>query len=73
MLIKIKVWPNSKKEEVAQKSQNSFEIKVKEKPIQGRANARARILLAEYLKIPQKNLWLKKGAKKRNKIFEMKK
>jgi hypothetical protein len=73
MFIKVKVWPNSKKEEVIEKSEDSFEIKVKEKPIQGQANARAKILLAGYLKIPVENLRLKKGARQRNKIFEIKK
>lgn len=71
MFIKVKVWANSKKEEVAQRDENTFEIKVREKPIQGKANAKARALLAEYLKIPESNLWLKKGARQRNKIFEI--
>ena len=71
MLIKVKVRANSKKEEVTQKDKNTFQIKVREKPIQGKANARAKTLLAEYLKIPPENLRLKKGAKQRNKIFEI--
>ncbi|OIO47309.1 MAG: hypothetical protein AUJ32_03165 [Parcubacteria group bacterium CG1_02_40_82] len=71
MLIKVKVFPNSQKEEVVQSDENTFEIKVRERPVQGKANARARTLLAEYLKIPPENLWLKKGARQRNKIFEI--
>lgn len=46
MLIKVKVFPNSKKSQILKKSEDSFEVKVKEKPI--------------------------KGAKQRNKIFEIK-
>ncbi len=38
MLIKVKVFPGSKKQEIIEKSKDSLEIKVKEKPIQGRVN-----------------------------------
>jgi len=38
MLIKVKVFPNSKKEEVIKKSEDSFEVRVKEKPEKGKAN-----------------------------------
>jgi uncharacterized protein YggU (UPF0235/DUF167 family) len=35
MLIKTKIFPNSRKEEVIKKSEDSFEVKVKEKPVMG--------------------------------------
>ncbi|MCK4781715.1 DUF167 domain-containing protein [Candidatus Parcubacteria bacterium] len=38
MLIKVKVFPDSIKQEIIKKSQDSFEIKVKEAPIRGEAN-----------------------------------
>jgi len=48
MLIKVKVFPNSKKEEVIKKSEDSFEIKIKEKPEGGRVNKKALKLLSAY-------------------------
>lgn len=68
MLIKIKVFTNSKKEEVIEKSQNSFDVKIKEKPIQGLANKAVIKVLALHLKIPQQKLKIIKGLKQRNKI-----
>jgi len=71
MLIKVKVYPKSKKEEVIKKSADSFDVKVKEKPKQGLATKRVVELLAQYFEIPEKSIRLKKGAKQRNKIFEI--
>ena len=72
MLIKVKVFPNCKKEEVIKKSENGFEVKVKEKPIEGRANQAVFRALAFYFKIPESKIRLIKGFKQRNKIFEIK-
>jgi len=72
MLIKVKVFPNSKKEEIIKKSEDSFEIKVKEKPEKGRANREVVRILSFYFKIPESRIRLIRGFKKRNKIFEIK-
>jgi len=72
MLIKVRVFPNSKKEEVIKKSKDSFEVKVKEKPEQGRANKEVIRVLSAYFKIPESKIRLIKGFKERNKIFEVK-
>jgi hypothetical protein len=71
MLIKVKVFPNSKIDEIVKKSDDEFEVKVKEKAEEGRANKRAREILARYLNIPEKKLVLIRGAKQRNKIFKL--
>ena len=73
MLVKVKIFPNSKKEEIIKKSEDSFEVKVREKPEKGRANREAVRVLASYFKIPESKIRLIKGFKKRNKIFEIKK
>jgi len=70
MLIKVKVIPNSKKEEIIKKK-DSFEIKVKEKPIDNKANKAVIIALSSFLKIPQKQIRIIKGSKKRNKIIKV--
>jgi len=71
MLIKVKVFPDSKKEEIIKKADDKFEIKVKEKPEQGMANKRVKEILARYLNIPEEKLILIRGARQRNKIFKI--
>jgi len=72
MLIKVKVFPNSKRQEIIKKSEDSFEIRVKEKPEKGRANREVLKVLGSYFKIPESKIRLIRGFKKRNKIFEIK-
>ena len=71
MLIKVKVFPNSKKEEVIQKSPDSFQIKVRAKPIEGQANRAVTEALASFLKLPTNKVRLVRGFKTRNKLFAM--
>lgn len=71
MLIKARVFPESNKQEIIQKSEHRFEIKVKEKPIKGRANKQAIQLLAFYFKVSESKVRLIKGFKQKNKIFKI--
>jgi len=71
MLIKVKVFPGSKKEEIIKKKEDSFEIKVKEKPEKGLANKRVIQVLASFFNIPESKVRLIRGARQRNKIFEI--
>ena len=71
MLIKVKVFPNSKKTEIVKKSEDSFEIKVKEKPIENKANFAVFESLSDYFKVPISKIRIIKGSKTRNKIFEI--
>ncbi len=71
MLIKVKVFPASSKQEVIKKSEDSFEIKVISKPEKGMANRESLELLSRYLKIPSSNIRLIKGAHTHSKIFEI--
>ncbi|GAG46585.1 unnamed protein product, partial [marine sediment metagenome] len=52
MLIKVKVFPNSKKEEIIRKSEDSLEVKVKATPVKGLANRAVINTLSLYFKIP---------------------
>jgi len=72
MLIKVKVYPSAGKEEIFKKSEDSFEIWVKEKPIQGQANRAVISALVKHLNINREDIKLIKGGKTRNKIFEIK-
>ncbi len=71
MLIKVKVSTNSKKEEVIRKSLDSFQVKVRAKPMQGQANIAVTKALASFLKIPQNKIRLIRGSKTSNKLFEI--
>lgn len=72
MLIKVKVFPESGKEEIIKKKEDSFEIWLKEKPIKGLANRRTIEILSEYFNVPFSRVRLIKGFRQRNKIFEIK-
>ena len=72
MLIKVKVWPNSKKEAIIKKSEDRFEIKVKEKPVKGLANRAVINVLSLYFKVPISRIRLVRGFRERNKVFIIK-
>jgi uncharacterized protein (TIGR00251 family) len=71
MFIKVKVFPDSKKDEIVKKADDRFEIKVKEKAKSGLANRKVIEILSKYLNVPEEKLILVRGAKQRNKIFEI--
>ncbi len=71
MLIKVKVSPGAKSEEIKEKTKDSFEIKVAEKAENNLANKRVVEVLARYLCIPRSKIRLIRGGKKRNKIYEI--
>ena len=71
MLIKVKVFPNSKEEEIIKKSEDSFDVSVKEKPIMGMANKAVISALSSYFKISESEIRLIKGFRERNKIFKI--
>lgn len=71
MLIKVKVLPNSNKEEVVQIEKDRFQVAVKEKAKEGRANQKMIELIAKHLKISPKRIKIIKGAKKPNKILKI--
>jgi len=72
MLIKVKAYPSAGKKEIIKKEEDSFEIWIKEKPIQGQANRAVISVLVKYLNIDRTKIRLIKGGKTRNKIFEIK-
>lgn len=71
MLIKVKVFVGAKKEEIIKKSEDSFEVKVKERPVRGEANKRVVEILSLYFKILKGKIRIVKGSKQRNKIFKI--
>jgi len=71
MFIKVRVFPNAKKEKIIKKSEDSFDVEVKEKARQNKANKRVTEILSYYFKIPESKLKLVKGFNRKNKIFKL--
>jgi uncharacterized protein (TIGR00251 family) len=70
MKIRVKVKPNSRTEEVSQES-DSFMVKVKEPPKEGKANEAVIRLLAEHFGVPQSQVRILSGFKSKNKVVEV--
>ena len=71
MLIHVKVFPGSNKQEIIKKSEDTFDVKVISKPERGMANRESLELLSRYFKIPSSKIRLIKGAHTHSKIFEI--
>lgn len=71
MLIKVKVFPGAKKDEVEIKANDSFEVIVREKAERGLANKAVVNMLAAYFKVPASRVRLIKGFNQKNKIFDV--
>jgi uncharacterized protein (TIGR00251 family) len=70
MKIKVKVKPNSKTEELSREG-DSFVVKVKEPPKEGKANRAVIKLLAEHFGVPQSQVRILSGFRSRNKVIEV--
>lgn len=71
MLIKVKVFPNSKRATVIKKRDDSFEVCVKEKAERGLANEAVITALTIFLRVPASKIRLVRGAKRRSKVLEI--
>jgi uncharacterized protein (TIGR00251 family) len=70
MKIQVKVKPSSKTAEVSREG-NSFIVKVKEPPKEGKANQAVIKLLAEHFGVPQSQVRILSGFRSRNKVIEV--
>ena len=71
MKIQVKVKPNSKTEEVSQEG-DSFVVRVKEPPKEGKANQAIIKLLAQHFGVPQSQVRILSGFKTKHKVIEIK-
>lgn len=71
MYIKVRVFPKAKQEEFKKKSENSFEIKVKEKAERNMANNRIIDILAEHFDIKREKIKLINGHQSPSKMFSV--
>jgi hypothetical protein len=70
MKIQVKVKPNSRTEELSREG-DSFIVKVKEPPKEGKANQAVIKLLAEHFSIPQSQVRILSGFRSRSKVIEV--
>jgi hypothetical protein len=70
MIIQVKVKPNSRTEEVSQES-DSFTVKVKEPPREGKANQAVIRLLAEHFGVPKSHVRILVGFSSKTKVIEV--
>lgn len=71
MRLFIKVKPNAKENKIEKISEDSFIVKIKEPPKEGRANKALIELLAEYFKVPKSKIKIISGQFFRQKILEI--
>ena len=71
MIIKVKVKPNSREEEIEKTSENKYLVKLKEKAEDGKANRRLINILAKEFKVNFRAINIK-NLRSRNKIIEVK-
>ena len=70
MKIQVKVKPNSKTDEVS-REEDSFIVKVKQPPKEGKANQAVIKLLAEHFSVPQSQVRILSGFRSSNKVIEV--
>lgn len=67
----IKLLPRSKEEKIIKQDENQLKIKVKEPPIEWKANEKMLKLLSDYLKTPKDKIVLLKWAKSSSKVIKV--
>lgn len=70
MKIRVKVTANSKSEEVV-KEGDMFLVRVKEPAKEGKANGAVIKLLADYFRVPQRQISISSGFGSRNKVIDI--
>lgn len=70
-LIKVRVTPGSKKDEVVSKGEDSFDIKTRAESERGEANDAVVVLLAHKLDVDPKKIRIIKGHRSHSKIIEI--
>ncbi len=73
MKIQVKVKPRSKTEDVTKKMDGDvYVVRVKEPPIEGKANRAVLKLLAKHFGVPESRLRIVTGLSSKNKVVEVK-
>lgn len=71
MLIQVHVTTNSKEARVTKVGEASFDVRVDEKAVGGRANKRLLEILSEHFGVPRSRMSIVRGIKSRDKTVEV--
>ena len=69
--LEVKVQPRSSRNQIAGEQNGMLKIKLTAPPVDGEANTALVDFIAQFLKIPRKNVNLIKGETSRNKLVEI--
>lgn len=72
MKVAVIVHPNSKKPRVESDLMEMLHVYVNAPPLEGKANAATIKILADFFKTKENEIILLRGAKSKNKVFEVK-
>lgn len=73
MIIKVKAKPSSRKREILKINEDSFEVSLREKAEDNKANIELIKLLSNHFEVPNKNIKILKGMTSRHKIIQIEK
>ena len=73
MILEIKVYPRSSKEEIKKIEDNSYKVYMHKPAVEGEANRHLIMMLSRYLGIKKSYIRIKSGIKSKNKIIEVEK
>ena len=71
MLIRVHVTSNAKEARVVKVGDDSFEVRVDERAVNGRANKRLLEILSSHFVVPKSRIFITKGMKSRVKIVQV--
>src|SRR5260370_11951713 len=71
MLIRVHVTSNAKEARVVKVGDDSFEVRVDERAVNGRANKRLLEILSKHFVVPKSRIFITKGMKSRDKIVQV--
>ena len=71
MLIRVHVTPNAKEARVLKVGDGSFEVRVDERAVNGRANKRLLEILSKHFVVPKSRIFITKGMRSRDKIVQV--
>lgn len=71
MLLRIKVKPNSKTDEIIREEDGTLKVKIRAQPVEGKANKYLLAYLSKALKLPKSNISLLKGESNAFKTLEI--
>jgi uncharacterized protein len=69
--IRVKVKPNSKKQEIQVGEDGILIVRLKSPPVDGKANAELISLLADYFEVSKSQITIKSGANSPHKLIQL--